>query len=452
MKLPAQKALPSEKEFSAPSGQEDLDFDLDITLAVDDKTRHYLYFGVHRSAEEKERSGHATDFGGATVTRKARMHNGRGNADLTLDESSFELVKCPTQLSTEDFYNLDADGGKKLEKYKSEVEKVVKAKIGCDEVVFVPGFHQVRNAAKQTGLQATKVAGYAGGGPHTDSSPLSGDEQACLLLSQLEARDGADPDKKTRYKRYLYLNAWRNISEDPIENDHLAMMDERTAVKPDDYVTKDLFGPGYSVVQYALSARHADQHKWYYFPAMEKDECILFKQTDSDWTKPGRTCFHMSAHDARVQTHRPRESIELRMFCFWKEAAVDSMPTAENFNLAPAENPEGAAPYSGSPADYVEKFAALTTMRGWPEMGRAWVRRTLQTHGANRDAGIAAITEVLVDDALGYQGTKHFAPKEKAAIVAVLLADEGVYMAAARKHFLALVADNAPRARWWKFW
>eukprot|EP00392_Amoebophrya_sp_AT5.2_P018069 g18531.t1 len=248
MKLPAEKVLPSEKEFSAPSGQKDLDFDLDITLAVDDKTRHYLYFGVQRSAEEKERSGHATDFGGATVTRKARMHNGRGNADLTLDESSFELVKCPTQLSTEDFYNLDADGGKNLEKYKSEVEKVVKAKIGCDEVVFLP-----------------------------------------------------------------------------------------------------------------------------------------------------------------------------------------------------AKNPAAGAgtPYSGSPADYVEKFAALTTMQGWPEQALAWVKGTLQTHGANRDAGIAAITEVLVDDALGYQGTKHFAPKEKAAIVAVLLADEGAYMAAARKHFLALVADDA---------
>eukprot|EP00392_Amoebophrya_sp_AT5.2_P017956 g18385.t1 len=292
MKLPAQKALPSEKEFSAPSGQEDLAFDLDITLAVDDKTRHYLYFGVQRSAEEKERSGHATDFGGATVTRKARMHNGRGNADLTLDESSFELVKCPTQLSTEDFYNLDADGGKNLEKYKSEVEKVVKAKTGCDEVVFMPGSHQVRNAAKQTGLTATKVAGYASGGPHTDSSALSGDE---------------------------------------------------------------------------------------------------------------------------------------------------------NFNLAPTKNPAAGAgtPYSGSPANYVEKFAALTTMQGWPEQGLAWVKSTLQTHGANRDAGIAAITEFLVDDALGYQGTKHFAPKEKAAIVAVLLADEGAYMAAARKHFLALVADDA---------
>ena len=98
--------------------------------------------------------------------------------------------------------------------------------------------------------------------------------------------DDAEETKKQKqhnYRRYCYLNLWKNISETPIQNDHLAMLDERTTVKPDDYIPKDLFGDGYTVVQYGLNARHANIHKWYYFPKMTNKEAILFKQMDSDY-------------------------------------------------------------------------------------------------------------------------------------------------------------------------
>jgi len=107
-------------------------------------------------------------------------------------------------------------------------------------------------------------------------------------------------DESAQYKRYMYVNLWRNISDHPIENDHLAVLDERSTAKPDDYIPRDLFGPGYEVVQYGLNARHAKHHRWYYFPAMNKDEGILFKQIDSDFTLSGRTCFHMSVRDNDV--------------------------------------------------------------------------------------------------------------------------------------------------------
>ena len=51
--------------------------------------------------------------------------------------------------------------------------------------------------------------------------------------------------------RFLYLNAWRNISDMPIGNNHLAVCDETSLVAPDDYIPTDLFfGQGHSVVQY----------------------------------------------------------------------------------------------------------------------------------------------------------------------------------------------------------
>ena len=47
------------------------------------------------------------------------------------------------------------------------------------------------------------------------------------------------------YKRYCYLNLWRNIGQDPIVDNHLAVLDERTVVKPDDYIPKDLIADTY---------------------------------------------------------------------------------------------------------------------------------------------------------------------------------------------------------------
>merc|ERR1719334_891024 len=102
-------------------------------------------------------------------------------------------------------------------------------------------------------------------------------------------------------KRFLYFNIWRSIDDDhPIMDHHLAVCDERSVAGPEDYITRDLFmraPPGspiswYKVPQYTLNVRHASKHKWYYFPKMEKDEIICFKQADSDFSKTGRMAFH----------------------------------------------------------------------------------------------------------------------------------------------------------------
>merc|ERR1711862_793193 len=133
---------------------------------------------------------------------------------------------------------------------------------GSDECIVF--HHQVRNTEMngEGGVQ-----GYATSYPYTDTSAVSGDQQAIAFVP-----NGDDP---STYKWYTYVNLWRNIADIPIENDHLAMLDERTTVKPDDYITRDLFGDGYDVVQYGLNDRHAEStHKWYYFPRMTKNEGI----------------------------------------------------------------------------------------------------------------------------------------------------------------------------------
>jgi hypothetical protein len=81
------------------------------------------------------------------------------------------------------------------------------------------------------------------------------------------------------------------------------VLDKQTAVKPGDSIPKDFFEDAVSnVVQYGPIACHAIiNHKWYYFPALQKDEAIIFKQVDSDWIKQGHICFHMSINNPKVQ-------------------------------------------------------------------------------------------------------------------------------------------------------
>lgn len=361
------------------------------------------------------------------------------------------MVDIPTSLETEDFYKLDVVPELK-KKYFDEVAAHVKAQLKCDKVVCM--HHMVRNPTRDG------FGGYANGAPHTDSSAVSGDALALDMMMNPDQVTGkvCDDEKEEgvpKYKRYLYLNLWRNISKTPIQNNHLAMLDERTVVKPDDYIPKDLFGDGYSTVQYSLNARHKDAHRWWYFPKMTKNEGILFKQIDSDWTKSGRVCFHMSVADPKLEDANlpTRESIELRMFCFWKDAEVDSMPTAENLNLKLVKDPVklaangGAAleeatvweigksmvnrmfgwgsstttsDYSGKPEDYKQKFVdSVNYFESWPEAGRTWALNHMKD-----DKGYVTVIKTLVDDSTGHFGTKAFDPAQKKEVVDFLLADE----------------------------
>lgn len=433
-----------------------------VYLAVDDKTRHYFYLRAQkRSEKEISTTIHKKDFEGSTVSRAIRVNNGRLVPEqLTIDDASFELIDCPTELSTSDFYKIQK-GEEDAQRYYDEIAAVVKKKLGCDKVICFN--HQVRNQDK---VGEDGVAGYAGFSPHTDSSPVNGDELAILM-----AGSGEDVSK---YERYAYINLWRNITDEPVENDHLAMLDERTTVKPDDYITKDLFGDGYSTVQYGLNARHVKNHKWFYFPQMKKDEAIIFKQMDSDHTKTGRICFHMSINDPSISKSYTRQSIEVRMMCYWnktKDEERDTMPTKENTNsnmlkdpeeyarsLAQAQQGSGASfsellqkipvlnwfftcndgngsksTYTGSPSDYLDTFVNAMDFFPYWGPGKSWAKSVMKQNKGSLDKGIAEITVALVDDSAGFQKTKNFQADEKKQIVNFLLANER-FTEVAKKH------------------
>mmetsp|Transcript_28192 Transcript_28192/g.42651 ORF Transcript_28192/g.42651 Transcript_28192/m.42651 type:complete len:467 (+) Transcript_28192:109-1509(+) len=463
-----------------------MSFKTSTQLHLDNKTRGFGYFGVAPPIG-------VSQYEQITKLVDIEIHNGRENNDLTLDDASFELVECPTKLSTKDFYKMKEENDEVLKKqYEDEVSNFIKAKLGCDKVVC---FHSQIRTDSTKGKSSKVVQPYAVGGPHTDSSAVSGDEAAYWALQESESggNDGGE-EKPATYKRYLYLNLWRNISEDPIQDYPLAMLDERTTVKPDDYLARDLFLPGNNhLVQYGLNARHAKQHKWYYFPKMPKSEGILFKQIDSDWTKTGRTCFHMAVKDPNApKDAKPRESIELRVMCYWKEADIDSFPSADIIKKKQAQsNSSGSSalglhnattvqlfgalimrvpilgtllnnamqnqlvaiifsvfnscfqdfpPYSGDPQDYVGPITqAMRYFKSWPSFARKGMEGQIKGKTVGDAAKVMAT--MLVDDSTGNFKTKKFSKEDKKTIVEACVTNEQ-FLAAINDQLGELLADQ----------
>jgi hypothetical protein len=117
--------------------------------------------------------------------------------------------------------------------------------------------------------------------------------------------------------RFAIINVWRNIADAPVAVYPLAMCDAQT-VDPADLVIfeihyGDRVGENYF-------ARAAPRHRWYFYPALTRDEVILIKQWDSagplarskgehaDASSPDRPCtfsFHSAFRD-------PEAAIEVR--------------------------------------------------------------------------------------------------------------------------------------------
>ena len=73
---------------------------------------------------------------------------------------------------------------------------------------------------------------------------------------------------------------------------------------------------GFTVEIYQSSFN--DNHQWYYYPKMQKDEVLMFKPFDS-LEKPFLPTLHRAFADISVtETVSPRESIEVRAICLFK--------------------------------------------------------------------------------------------------------------------------------------
>jgi hypothetical protein len=136
---------------------------------------------------------------------------------------------------------------------------------------------------------------------HNDYTDESGRRRLALVLR--------DPEVAARVRRYCVVNIWRSV-KGPILDTPLAVCDART-VSVRDMVSSEIRYQDRTGEIYLFE--HSDQHRWYYYPEMNRDEALVFKQYDSQVSGVARFTPHAAFDLPEIPDNAPlRESIEVR--------------------------------------------------------------------------------------------------------------------------------------------
>jgi hypothetical protein len=217
---------------------------------------------------------------------------------LSLDDEGFALVDHKSAVA--DFY--DEDELKRV--YYPEAERLVARATGATRVVVFD--HTIRRSDhgpddRTQGPKRDPV--YRA---HNDYTERSAPQRVRDLL-------GAESDRLLE-RRFAIVNVWRPI-RGPLEDSPLAVCDA-SSTGPGDLVATDLIYRDRVGETYGL--RHNSAHRWFYAPAMRRDEALLLKCFDSVRSGVARFAPHTAFEDpATLADALPRESIEVRTLAFF---------------------------------------------------------------------------------------------------------------------------------------
>jgi hypothetical protein len=227
---------------------------------------------------------------------RVRIYDARPVADsLSLDREGFALTRHDTAVA--DFY----DEKQVRDVYYPEMERLVADVTGAEKVIVFD--HTIRTAerAVERGLRAPVQM------VHNDYTDKSGPQRVRDLLPAEEA--------EARLKhRFVEINVWRPI-KGPVQAWPLALADAGS-IAPADVIPADLiYADRTGEILYGI---YNPNHRWNYFPRMERHEAALIKCFDS--LKDGRARFslHTAFEDpTSPESAPPRESIEIRTLAFF---------------------------------------------------------------------------------------------------------------------------------------
>jgi len=227
---------------------------------------------------------------------RARIYDARPVANgLSLEREGFALARHDTAVT--DFY----DEKQVREIYYPEMERLVAEATGAEKVLVFDHTIRVAEHAVERGLRAPVQM------VHNDYTDKSGPQRVRDLLPPGEA------EARLRH-RFVEINVWRPI-KGPVQAWPLALADARS-IAPADVITCDLiYADRTGEILYGV---YSPDHRWNYFPRMERHEAVLIKCYDS--LKDGRARFslHTAFEDpATPENAPPRESIEIRTLAFF---------------------------------------------------------------------------------------------------------------------------------------
>lgn len=248
------------------------------------------------------------------VARPVRMHDGRElEPPARLESKGFELASCPTAVA--DF----RDDAEVVATYYGEMIELIKQSSGAQRVLIFD--HTIR----ETGVQSLNAAAGGSAAPvprvHCDYTATGAPRRLEQLgkagiHSRVKGRELSEEEVAAYLEgRFAFINVWRSIcDEHPVLQQPLAVCDE-ASVDASDRFLYELRFPDRTGENYSL--RHSEQHQWYYYPRMAKDECLVFKVYDKKADGP-RFVFHTAIDDPLTPPDAPpRKSIEVRGIAFY---------------------------------------------------------------------------------------------------------------------------------------
>jgi hypothetical protein len=207
----------------------------------------------------------------------------------TLLTNGFEMRPRPLARPDLDFL----DHEQVVRHYYPECAEIVREASGAS---FAAAFdHNVRSAAGKRSQQRIEGGQQVQGparvvhGDYTLTSapqrlrdlarPPTGNDTLRTVLAEGQAL--LDPDAVEQALaggRFAIINLWRNIAVEPVATQPLALCDA-ASVRPEHLVVfeihyADRIGENYF-------AKHADGHRWYFYPGLTRNEALLIKQWDS---------------------------------------------------------------------------------------------------------------------------------------------------------------------------
>lgn len=231
--------------------------------------------------------------------RRVAVQDARaGSAAASLHVQGFELWEAPSRV--QDWH--DADELRRVQ-YAEAAELALAATGGRRAFVFD---HLLRRRGPERkpldfGHGAREGFAPVNGRIHNDYTERSGQRRLALVLTE--------PRERLAIRRYCIVNLWRSIAG-PVLDTPLAVCDART-VSSLDLVEGEVRYP--KRIGEIYLARYAPRHRWYYYPAMQRTEVLVFKQYDSQLSGPARFTPHAAFDHPEAPAHAPsRESLELR--------------------------------------------------------------------------------------------------------------------------------------------
>ena len=271
--------------------------------------------------------------------RQMPVHDARrltGSRRPTLHANGFELLERPVATPDIDFLNHD----QVVNRYYPHCTEIVREASGAR---LVEAFdHNIRSATgKESGRrieggQHVQAPAYVVHGDYTltsgpqrlrdlSNAPAINDTYRTRLSDGESLLEKADVARTLEAGRFAIVNLWRNIAPEPVASHPLGFCDAMS-VHPDDLVVfetyyADRIGENYF-------SKHSGGHRWYFYPALSRDEAVLIKQWDSagglarsngeksDSITPDAPCtfsFHSAFEDPATAPDAPdRWSIEVR--------------------------------------------------------------------------------------------------------------------------------------------